>query len=113
MAAKIFCPRCLSQTDHDAFRCFRCGEPLQQGLRRKGDDGSDRSGVAIAAGYAGLLAVLCFPAPLALLLGIWAVRDLRKHPEKHGMGRAIFGIAMGVLGTVGLVGIVRTIATRN
>jgi len=62
-----------------------------------------RSWVAIAAGYAGLFAILCFPAPLALGSGIWAVIDLKKHPDKHGMGRAIFGIVMGALGTIGLI----------
>jgi hypothetical protein len=31
------------------------------------------------------------------------VSDLKKHPDKHGMGRAIFGIVMGALGTIGLV----------
>ena len=59
-----------------------------------------RSGLAIAAGYAGLFAVLCFPAPIALVLGILAIRDLRKHPEKHGMGRAVFGLVSGIIFTL-------------
>ena len=58
-----------------------------------------RSGLAIAAGYVGLFAVLGVPAPFALLLGILAIIDIRKHPEKHGMGRAVFAIVMGVLGS--------------
>jgi predicted acyltransferase len=61
-----------------------------------------RSGLAIAAGYAGLFAVLLVPAPLALLLGVLAARDLRRNPTKHGMGRAVFGIVMGALGSVAL-----------
>ncbi len=56
-----------------------------------------RSGWAIAAGYAGLFAVLFVFAPVALVLGILAIRDLKKHPEKHGMGRAVFGLVMGIL----------------
>ena len=57
------------------------------------------SGLAIAAGYVGSVSVLVVPAPLALLLGIFAIRSIRKsrrtpHP-KHGMGRAIFGIVVG------------------
>jgi uncharacterized protein (DUF983 family) len=56
-----------------------------------------RSPWAIAAGYAGLFAVLCVTAPIALVLGIVAIRDLKRHPEKHGMGRAIFGLVMGIL----------------
>ncbi len=62
-----------------------------------------RSGLAIAAGYAGLFAMTIFLAPIALLLGILAIRDLRRHPEKHGMGRAIFGVVMGSIFTVGLL----------
>lgn len=54
---------------------------------------------AIAAGYLGLLSVLLVPAPLALASGIVAVIRIRKTPGLHGMGRAIFGIIMGGLGT--------------
>jgi hypothetical protein len=61
-----------------------------------------RSGWAIAAGYLGLFAILLLPAPFALLAGILAVRDIRRHPDRHGMGRAIFGIVMGILGCVAL-----------
>lgn len=62
-----------------------------------------RSWLAIAAGYLGLFAIVLVPAPLALIVGVLAVLDLRRHPQKHGMGRAVFGIVMGVLGTAGLV----------
>jgi hypothetical protein len=69
-----------------------------------------RSGWAIAAGYLGLISVLCIPAPLALLAGILAIRDMRRNPKLHGMGRAVFGIVMGTLGTIflliGLAGVV-------
>lgn len=59
-----------------------------------------RSGFAIAAGYLGLFSVLFLPAPLALLFGILAVRDIQKNPKKSGLGRAIFGIVMGVIFTL-------------
>jgi predicted acyltransferase len=62
-----------------------------------------RSGLAIAAGYLGLISVLLLPAPLAVLFGILAIRDIQKHPDKHGMGRAIFGLVLGGLGTIVLV----------
>ena len=48
-----------------------------------------RSGYAIAAGYLGLFSLIVFPAPLALLFGILAVGDIRRHPKKLGMGRAV------------------------
>jgi hypothetical protein len=62
-----------------------------------------RSAWAIAAGYLGLLSLIVLPAPLALVVSIIAIWDIRRsksspHP-KHGMGRAIFGLVMGVLGT--------------
>jgi hypothetical protein len=70
-----------------------------------------RSGWAIAAGYFGLSSLLMLPAPIAILLGIIAIRDIKKHPNRHGMGRAIFGLIMGILGTIPLIlGLVAAIA---
>ena len=81
-----------------------------QRRRRRRDDDEDAgdeglqyvipintSGLAIVAGYVGLISVLCLPAPFALLLGILALRHLKKNPKLHGKGRAIFAIAMGLL----------------
>lgn len=59
-----------------------------------------RSMWAIFAGYLGLLSFLVVFAPFALATGILAVIDIKRHPEKHGMGRAIFGIVMGSLGSI-------------
>jgi len=56
-----------------------------------------RSGMAIVAGYLGLFSLILLPAPLALLFGILALQDLKKHPDKGGRGRAIFGIVMGAI----------------
>jgi hypothetical protein len=62
-----------------------------------------QSGWAVAAGYLGLFSVLLLPAPLALILSIVALLDIQKSKStglrKHGTGRAIFGLVMGVLGT--------------
>ena len=111
----MYCQRCGSQNDDNAFRCTRCGEVIQDThpQPRPADLGDSqamrmilpvgRSGLAIAAGYLGFFALLLFPAPIALMLGILAVRDIKRHPKKHGMGRAVFGIAMGALGTAALV----------
>jgi hypothetical protein len=62
-----------------------------------------RSGWAIAAGYLGLFSVMVLPGPIALACGIYAIRDIRANPTKHGMGRAIFGVVMGGLASVVLV----------
>ena len=56
-----------------------------------------RSIWAILAGYLGLFSILLIPAPFAVLFGLLAIREMRRNPKKHGMGRAIFGIVCGVL----------------
>jgi hypothetical protein len=63
----------------------------------------DRSGLAIVAGYMGLFSIIYFFAPIALILGILAIRDIKMHPDKHGMGRAIFGVVMGAIFTIVLL----------
>lgn len=105
----MYCPKCGTQNDDNAFRCVKCGEiiqpiPIQPQPKVIDDDPAmrmilpiGRSGLAIAAGYAGLFSVLCFPAPIALILGILAIIDIKRHPEKHGMGRAVFAVIMGGL----------------
>ncbi|MCL2349123.1 MAG: DUF4190 domain-containing protein [Planctomycetaceae bacterium] len=55
---------------------------------------------AIFASYAALFSVIVFPAPIALILGIIALIDVRRHPEKKGMVRAIFAIVMGTIFTL-------------
>ncbi len=66
-----------------------------------------RSVYAIVAGYLGLISILLIPAPMALVMGIIAVWDIRRSKgtenEKFGMGRAIFGIVMGGLVTGAVV----------
>jgi hypothetical protein len=72
-----------------------------------------RSGWAIAAGYLGLLSLLGIFGPPALICGILAIRDIKKHPEKHGLGRAWFGIILGALGTIALAVLVVTTLTSK
>ncbi|RYD43262.1 MAG: DUF4190 domain-containing protein [Verrucomicrobiaceae bacterium] len=66
-----------------------------------------RSVWAIAAGYLGLFSFVLLPAPVSLVVSIIAIRDIRRSQGtakvKHGMGRAIFGLVMGGLGTLALV----------
>lgn len=58
-----------------------------------------RSAWAIASGYLALISILIIPAPLALLTGVLGFYEIRKNPKKRGMGRAIFGMVIGGLGT--------------
>ncbi|MDD3587559.1 MAG: zinc-ribbon domain-containing protein [Thermoguttaceae bacterium] len=57
---------------------------------------------AIVAGYLGLISVLVFPAPFAILFGWLALCDLDKHPGTYGYGRAWFGIVAGSLVSLGV-----------
>ena len=59
-----------------------------------------RSGWAIAAGYLGLLSFLPPVGPAAMVVSLVAARDLRHHPEKHGWGRVVTGLVLGLLGSV-------------
>jgi hypothetical protein len=106
----MFCPKCGAPNDNKNVRCVKCGNALQavRIVTRDRDDHSagmrmlmpvGRSGWAIAAGYAGLFGLTVILAPIALVLGIVAMFDLRRNPKKHGWGRAIFGTLIGLLGT--------------
>ena len=109
----IFCRGCGKQMHETALACPQCGAP--SGVQASNTSGSStnsglqylipigRSGWAIAAGYLAFFALFLFPAPLALLCGIMALLDIKKHPEKLGMPRAIFGIVTGALGTAFLL----------
>lgn len=102
-----FCPNCGAQISDKAVVCVKCGVGVQPKNAQAISANEDaalrllipigRSGWAIAAGYLGLLSLLpCFGV-FAILIGIVAVLDIKKHPDKHGLGRAWFGIVMGVL----------------
>ncbi len=129
----MYCQQCGAYGDDDAAYCMDCGARLGAPVARPppADPFDDppmrmilpvgRSFLAIAAGYAGLFPLLVLvlaiagvgaelfsvlvvvPAPLALLLGILAIRDLRQRPDKLGMDRAVFGVVMGALGSIVLV----------
>lgn len=105
----MFCQNCGTALAEGTSICHHCGSPpLRAAIAAPSGIENDpamrmllpvgRSVWAVLAGYAGLFAVLGICAPFALILGIVAVVDIKRHPEKHGMGRAIFGIVMGVLG---------------
>ncbi len=101
----MFCPQCAAPLVDGMDHCQKCGFYLELPQRSEHDSGMrmllpvGRSVWAILAGYLGLLSPVLIPAPFALGCGIMAVIDIRKHPQRRGMGRAVFGIVMGALGT--------------
>jgi hypothetical protein len=122
MPINVVCPKCgkqLQAADDWGGRQAPCPQcqgmieiPVVAGLAQAnlGDDAAirlllpvGRSLWAIAAGYFGLFSMVFCPAPIAIILGLVAIRDIKKHPEKHGMGRAIFGLVMGIVFSLGLV----------
>ncbi len=104
----MFCSRCGAGVGISDNFCANCG--TKQPTAAQGLSGYEkalrlmlpigRSWYAIVAGYLGLLSAIPIFAPFAIIYGILALRDLKKHPELCGSGRAIFGIVMGIIGTI-------------
>lgn len=109
------CPYCAEPIAPRLRVCPHCDSDLDRAPRRRSahshaDDAGmrmllpvGRSGWAIAAGYLGLFSLLLVPGPLAIACGVMAIVHMKKNPELHGMGRAIFGLVMGGLGTLLLI----------
>ena len=105
----MFCQNCGAQISDKAVVCVKCGVAVPQVVATASSVDEPairmlvpvgRTGMSIAAGYLGLLSLFPFVGILALLLGIAAIVDINKHPEKHGLGRAWFGAIMGGLSTL-------------
>ena len=121
------CPQCHAEMPPMVAACPQCGRPNDTPIATQpgqppmpppgqyppgsgasiGDDPAMRmllpvglSPYAIVAGYLGLFSLICLPAPLAIIFGWLALRDIKKNPRLHGKGRAWFGIIMGVIFTI-------------
>jgi hypothetical protein len=106
----MICPKCGNASDDQAYKCPKCGHIFRSRIVTRTEPRETtaadrmlmpvgRSGWAIAAGYAALFGLLLVPAPLALILGLIAAWDLKRNPEKHGWGRTVFALLVGVAGT--------------
>lgn len=100
----MFCSNCGAQINDKAVICVKCGVMVQKASQDVAENAGmrmllpiGRSGWAIAAGYCGLLSIIPFVGVLAIVFGILALRDIEAHPEKHGAGRAWFGIITGII----------------
>ena len=99
----MYCTTCGKQINDKAVLCVHCGVKTTQAVSQRPIDPAvkmllpiGRSGYAIAAGYLGIFSLIPLFAPFAILFGFLAINDIKKNPEKSGMGRAYFGIGMGI-----------------
>lgn len=118
----MFCTQCGTEFDAYSTACLGCGKPRVAvppplpgpGIHIQPDPAMrwllpvGRSGYAIVAGYLGLLAMVPVLAQLAVVFGVLALRDIGRHPEKGGLGRAWFGVIAGGLATLLLVFLLAT-----
>jgi hypothetical protein len=97
-------------------RSFRleAGDRAMVSTRQRTGAGGNRavpmpnSRAANAACWLGFLSFLPLVGLAAFAAGLLGVRDLRRHPGRRGLGRAVFGLVAGGLTTLGwlLVGLV-------
>jgi len=70
-------------------------------FKKKGDEPSGTSSFAIAALVAGLLLPMAFFTSIpAIVFGVCALDDLKKHKLRTGRGMALIGLGLGVLSTL-------------
>jgi hypothetical protein len=96
------------------FQCAGCRAQFHLGGRGRAAPaaaGPD-SRWANAARLLGILSVPLPLGPLAVVAGLLGLRDLRRHPARRGIGRAVFGIVAGVVTSMGwaVVGLIVAMA---
>ena len=113
MPLNFVCPHCDLETqvaDHyigHTGPCFQCDQQITIDTPASGEISDlfvrmlipvNRTPLSITAGYLGLASIFCFPAPLAIVVGVIAIFDIKKsNGTKRGLGRAWFGIGAGFL----------------
>lgn len=104
-----YCQHCGAQLKDDYAICLNCGCKNKDSLDEESTFETacrwiipvNRTILSICAGYLAIMAIaIPILAPLALLIGILALVDLKKHPEKLGRGRAWFGVIIGGIVTI-------------
>jgi len=70
------------------------------GLRASAPAAASPPGMAQAAFVSGWLSILLCPAPVAVVLGILGIVEVRREPGGTGMGRSVFSLVAGLVGSV-------------
>lgn len=104
------CPRCGAMISQTSGRCRHCDQVVEPAVAGGDDEAASaiermvlpvgRPASAIAAGYLGLFSVLPFFGIAAIVVSLVALRTLKRKPHLSGRGRAVFGLVMGVIGTL-------------
>ena len=105
-----FCPSCGSRYDGTLRFCGSCGQqlptvPLTQSIPTPATPLTDlvstiipyRNVPALIAYYCGVFALLGFPAPVAVILGILGLKKAAVNPQAKGKTHAWIGIILGGL----------------
>ncbi len=75
------------------------------GLQASGPAVASPPGMAQAAFVSGWLSIFLCPAPVAVVLGILGIVEVRREPGRTGMGRSVFGLVAGLVGSVVLAAV--------
>ena len=99
-----YCQNCVAKMSDKAVFCVKCGVAVAQktiAASTISDEAAlrmiipgGRLGLPIAAGYLGLFSLFPFVGILVLVTGIFAILDIWKLPERHGLVRTRFGVIL-------------------
>ena len=99
----MFCPKCGTQNDDNAFKCVRCGEELHP-IATPIPVRTVTCSKAIWSLVLGILSITCFwifAGIPAIILGIIAKKEIKLNPSRlSGMGLATAGFVLGIIGTI-------------
>ncbi|MBN1902779.1 DUF4190 domain-containing protein [Candidatus Sumerlaeota bacterium] len=111
----MFCPRCGTHNDDNAWKCVNCQGELHvqdQGapspFQSQAAETSMKAVLSIIFGFLGLCCCNLALGPIAIILGILSRKEIRENPERwKGEALAIIGIVLGsidiILGIINMI----------
>lgn len=94
-----FCPNCGNQVSESAPTCPQCGHPLSAGIRR-GRRNADGAVASLVLGIVSFVVPIVgiVTAPLAIIFGSKAKKQVTADPGLEGAGIATAGRVLGWIG---------------